>query len=287
MSKSAPKPPTPIDPTKVSNAQEGASIGSAVAQNALNNGNVTNPYGTTTHQQTGTTMVDGHAVPTYSTTSTLNPLLQSLLNSQEGSANTAAGNLNLGPLNFSGLPSVGDPNLIDQNTVNAEYNQATSRLDPQWQQSGEQMSQQLANQGIPLGSAAYDRAMQNFNLAKNDAYTSAQNSATESGVRDASQLYQDSIAGRQQGINEQVTGQNQPLSVLSQILSGITGSGSLSPSTQTSPVSVETPNVLGAYGLQEDQQNKNYAAATNQYAANMGGLGSLFGNALTAAMMFA
>jgi hypothetical protein len=60
----------------------------------------------------------------------------------------------------------------------AAYGQATSRLDPQWQQSEDKMRAQLANQGLAAGDSSYDQQMQNFQRGKNDAYGSASNQAT-------------------------------------------------------------------------------------------------------------
>lgn len=283
--KSAPKAPTPVDPSVISGAQTGSSIDSAIANKALNNTATNNPFGSTSYNQTGTTSVAGHDVPTYGQTSSLSPLLQSLLGTQEGAAGNAAANINTGPLNFGSLPAVQDPTLLNQNTSNALYNQATSRLDPQWQTNDRQLQDRLASQGIPLGSEAYDHAMQDFNLAKNDAYTSAQNSATQYGVQDASTLSQNQIAARNQGINEQVTGQNQPLSVLAQLLSGINSTGGLAPNASSTPANIQSPDVFAAYNLQANQQQNNYNSQLQAYNSMLGGLGSLGGNALTYAML--
>lgn len=283
--KSAPKAPTPVDPAAITGAQSTASINSAIADKTLNNTNTSNPFGSTGTTQTGSVNVGGQQVPTYSSTSSLSPLLQSLLNTQEGAAGAAAGNINTAPLNFSSLPSVQDPTLLNQNTSNALYNQATSRLDPQWATNDRQLQDRLATQGIPLGSEAYDHAMQNFNLAKNDAYTSAQNSASQYGVQDASTLLQDQIAARNQGIGEQVTGQNQPLSVLSQVLAGINGVGGLAPNSASPTANVQAPDVMGAYGLQANQQQNAYNAQMQQYQSMLGGLSGLGGTALTYAML--
>jgi hypothetical protein len=59
----------------------------------------------------------------------------------------------------------------------AYYNQATSRLDPQWNQRQGDMENQLQNMGLTRGSEAWNRESQNFGQQRNDAYNTAQNQA--------------------------------------------------------------------------------------------------------------
>jgi hypothetical protein len=76
--------------------------------------------------------------------------------------------------------------------------QATSRLDPQWNQRQSQMETQLANQGITRGSAAYDQAMQQFGQQRTDAYNQAMMSAQTGATQQASQNNAMDLALRQQ-----------------------------------------------------------------------------------------
>ena len=70
-------------------------------------------------------------------------------------------------LDTSGVRSL--PTAVD-NTSRQRVEQAImSRMDPQFQQQEDSLRAKLANQGIEVGSAAYDREMQNLNQAKNDA----------------------------------------------------------------------------------------------------------------------
>jgi hypothetical protein len=109
----------------------------------------------------------------------------------------------LNPNGLSAMP--GSPQQINQQVSDALYGQATSRLDPQWQQQQQLLQDQLTQQGIPVGSQAYTTAMDNFSRAKNDAYTSAQNAATVSGAQLGQQDYGLALQGRQQGVSEQTT----------------------------------------------------------------------------------
>lgn len=88
-------------------------------------------------------------------------------------------------LDFSGLTPVGNADQTRQAATNAVYNQAASRLDPQWSQQQETMQNQLANQGISKNSDAYTRAMGDFSRSKNDAYSSAMNNAVTQGGQQA------------------------------------------------------------------------------------------------------
>lgn len=64
----------------------------------------------------------------------------------------------------------------------AAYDQAKSRLDPQFQQGQEQLDTQLANQGLAPGSAAYKTAEDQFSRNRNDAYSSAFNQSFNNGL---------------------------------------------------------------------------------------------------------
>lgn len=85
-----------------------------------------------------------------------------------------------------------------QDVQDAAYKGYTSRLDPQWEQSGKQNDAQLANQGIVQGSEAYDNAMRTFNQGKNDAYRQASTAA----INTAPQTLQMAQALRSQPLNE-------------------------------------------------------------------------------------
>lgn len=226
--KGAPTPPTPIDPTKVAGAQENANFNTAQMQQLMNMMGGSNPFGTLSYNQTGSQTVDGHTVPTYSSDFQLSDWGKQFEN----------------------------PQLEQQGVSDAIYNQATSRLDPQWAQSGNQLADQLKNQGIPLGSAAYNTAMDNESRAKNDAYTSAQNAATTGGVQAAQGQY------------------NEQLGAVGQMLAAMRGAG---PQTGVSPT-----DVTGAYNSYANQLQSQYQNEMQQYQSQMSGLSNLF----DAGMMF-
>jgi hypothetical protein len=64
-----------------------------------------------------------------------------------------------------------------QNMQDAYWNQAKSRLDPQWNDTQANLETQLQNMGLTRGSEAWNRESQNMMRGKNDAYGGAMNSA--------------------------------------------------------------------------------------------------------------
>ena len=81
-------------------------------------------------------------------------------------------------LSTEGLTDLDPSQRYYQDAGDAIYGQATSRLDPQWQQREQQMDSKLRNQGIKPGDEAYDIAMENLGRDRNDAYQQAQYGAT-------------------------------------------------------------------------------------------------------------
>lgn len=104
---------------------------------------------------------------------TLTPQAQHALDSQLG---LSAG---MGDLATGYLPNVQNQlsKPFDMSSVqdisDQAYGAQTARLDPQWQQNQQQFDAKMADQGIPVGSEAYDNANREFQQSKNDAYSQA------------------------------------------------------------------------------------------------------------------
>lgn len=79
----------------------------------------------------------------------------------------------------------------------AVYGQATSRLDPQWQQAEDQTRARLAAQGLAGGSTAAQTELGNLNRAKTDAYNQANYSAVQAGLGAQQQGYGQQLASGQ------------------------------------------------------------------------------------------
>jgi hypothetical protein len=100
--------------------------------------------------------------------------------------------------------------------VDQAYQQATRALDPQYEQAQKQFDQQMVNQGIAPGSAAYNTAKAQFDQGKNDAYAQARAQAEQQGAALQSQAFgqglsqsqlANSLTGQLIGANTNILGQ--------------------------------------------------------------------------------
>jgi hypothetical protein len=293
--KSAPSAPAAPDPTAVANAQAAANQATAQNQAALNRTNQVTPYGNLTYTATpGAT--GGPTDPAqFTATTSLAPAQQQALDQQQtltnslyGLANQQTGRIQGAvsqPFDISQAPAMpGSPQQINQQVSDAMYNQAKSRLDPQFQQQEQQMNDTLAAQGLAPGSAAYDQAQANFGRDRNDAYTSAQNAATTAGAAQGAQDYGLALTGRQQGIQEQSFLREQPLNEAIALMGGgqiQNPSFAQTPQTQVAPT-----DVTGAYGLAQNAKNIAYQGGVQQASSGNAAGAGLAGAALTAAAVF-
>ncbi|MDN7897203.1 tail fiber domain-containing protein [Burkholderia cepacia] len=222
--------PSAPDPWTVAQATTASNNAAAQFNKALNLNNYSNPFGSQQSTQVGTDPATG--APIYNTNISASGPLQGLINSAMNSAGGAQGQLNnalfgLGGVNsglqslggqyqglngslgalapqFSGLnsqlASIGgsiDPQAAQQAGAagqNAAYAAQTQYLDPRFSQGQTSLESQLANQGLTPGSQAYDNAMKNFNLSKNQAYSDAANQSILTGQQIGSQMLQNQLA---------------------------------------------------------------------------------------------
>lgn len=84
------------------------------------------------------------------------------------------------------------PTLVKQ-AQDAAYQSQTQYLDPQYSQAKSNLDQQLADQGIQPGTAAYDRAQGDFARQKQMAYQSAQDQAVAAGNQQEQALFGQSV----------------------------------------------------------------------------------------------
>ena len=171
------------------------------------------------------------------------------------------------PFDTSKLPSLG---VNPGETYTDAY---MRRLAPAMQQSREALEQNLANQGIGLGSEAYDRAMRNFEQKQNDLMLGA-----------TTQGFGVGQAARQLGFNELAYQRNEPLNTLNAVRSGAQVT---SPSFVNVPLQATTagPDLLGAANAQYSNQMAGYNAQQAANANMMGGLMGLGGQLGGAAIM--
>lgn len=109
-------------------------------------------------------------------------------------------------LNFSGLGRL-STNPSDfaapiRDAERAAYNSQAAFLDPQFAQKSGDLRQQLADQGIGIGTDAYSRAQDDLGRQQTLAYQQAQNAAVAAGQEEQARLFGQQLSGRQQGAQE-------------------------------------------------------------------------------------
>lgn len=240
--------PTPPNPQQTANAQTSTNIGTAVAQQTLDNTNQVTPYGTTTYNQSGG-YVDpktGQFVPSYTETTALNPTEQAILTGTEnaglglvpaaGTLANQAGEFSTNPLNVNQTANnatiAGGPQALDAPVAQAAYNASTAFLTPQFQQQQTDLQDQLARQGISVGNNAYGNAENQLQNTQNAALTGAANNAVVTGANQANNMYGLALQGQNQNIAQQQAVQQNPLQLLSMIYGGGAGPGG-TPATAT------------------------------------------------------
>lgn len=294
MSKSTPSLPAAPDPVATANAQTASNVQTAEANAALNRVDQTTPYGSVTYSTNGTDPTTG--VPIYSQNTSLSPQGQQIFDSEGNlvnSALSAAGNLAQGitttPLNTNTADSAllnETPQAINSNAANAAYGQATSFLDPQWNQNQQQLQDQLSRQGISVGNQAYNNAQTQFDNSRTQAYQSAADAAINQGITAGSAQNNEALANQQQNINQQIQAQDQPVNLLSALISGSQATGQ----TQAPSSGVASANVAGTdtSGIAQNSYNSqlaSYNAALQQQNSLWGGLSSLGGSLGAAAIL--
>lgn len=114
----------------------------------------------------------------------------------------------------------------------AAYQQGAQYLDPQFKQGQAELSQNLADRGIPIGSEAYNLAMDEFARNKQAAYSDLQNRSYLQGLQAQNQGFTQGLQGRQQLAAEQQI----PLSALAQLTA-------LEQGSQYQPVPFMSPQI--------------------------------------------
>lgn len=180
------------------------------------------------------------------------------------------------PFDLSGIPGLSSGEEARDQAINAAYGQATSRLDPQWQQREDQTRARLLASGLQEGSAAYNRAFENLGRERNDAYNQAQFSAIGQGTQAGNALFNQSLARRQQNVGEY---QAQRGSALSDLLrmQGLTQMPGFAQVGRA-----ETPQFLQAGGMQDAAAQQRWQQQMQMISDLIGMGGQLGGAAMMA-----
>jgi hypothetical protein len=312
MGDSSPPPPTP--PRETSAAQTSSNIGTAIANTWMGNADLYSADGSSqkTTQRGTYTYRDGYTgqvydIPLLERRETLSPIRQQTLDQNNQAnlnlatlgANTSQqllGNManqltaeDLGPR--PELPSLRTSYDTDFTADRARTEEALfSRMNPKLQQDRAALETQLSNQGIKLGSAAYDRAMGNFGQQSNDARMAAilASGQEQSRLADLARQsagfgnsammdqYNAGLAGRTQNMQEAFALDNQPINKAMALASGTQVAN-----PQFQPINVpRIPTTDNAGIIQNyDQQNFQRWQAEEQGRNQL--LGGLMGGAST------
>lgn len=183
------------------------------------------------------------------------------------------------PFSYEGLP---EAPLADaqarREVIDSLYDQYRSRLDPQLEQDRRALEQRLANQGISIGSDAWNAELDRFGRSRNDAYQSALNQAVAAGGTEQSRLFNLQQAARERAIQERAYLRDRPINEITALTSG---RGVTLPQFSPTPqVGLASPDLQGAIYNSYQAQVANANAAAQRSAAGLGALtgaiGSLF-----------
>lgn len=278
--KKTPKAPAAPDPKQTAAAQTASDKETAWYNAQLQNMDQITPYGTLTYQNLGT--VDA---PKWQSTIALSPEQQQLYNTQAASENALAslGADQLGrirqnvstPFSYDGLGDAPTAQSVEQLSQQGQE-ALMSRLNPQFGYDEEALRTRLINQGIGQNSEAYNREMDRFNQAKNDARMQA----ILQGANYGGTLQNQALARRNQGIQEYTTQRNAPLNEYTAMTSGAQiqnpsfssgGNQGINPVDYTSLVNQQYQQQLGNYNAKVAGQNSTMGGLFSLGSAALGG----------------
>lgn len=257
MGKSAPEP-TPAKETSA--AQTGSNVATGIANAFLQNVNEVTADGTKTFDQTGSTSYtdpytgESYDIPSFTMTQTLSDAQQAI-KSQNDSASLNLATLGSDLSGTLGEQLTGNFSLGNEATEARLMELGSARLDPMFAQRDEDLRTRLANQGIKVGSAAYDREMGLAGQQENDAYN---------------QLL---LTGRGQASQELLAEDNQRINQISALLSG----GQVSQPNFMTGANVGAINGTDNASIIANNDNAQMAAWQQQQAATGSALGAIGG----------
>ena len=203
-----------------------------------------NPWGSVTWgQEQSIDPATGEPVTKWTQNEALNKPAQNIFDSQmgmmQGRSDLAGGLMGRVGQEMGGAPDWQqfgdvqgmeyDPSQIRGAAEDAAYQRSTNRLDPRFSGEAEQMEVDLRNKGLRPGDQAYDSTMASFGRTKNDAYEQARLGASQTGMQEAGQLWDQQMGGtqlanqlRQQQIQEYVSKRGYSLSEMERLNEGQT-----------------------------------------------------------------
>lgn len=258
-----PKAPKAPDPVQTAGAQTASNIATAIGQQSLNSVNQVGPGGSVSYNQTGTTKFTDpttgkvYDIPQMTQTTSLSPGQQAIYDGMQAAGGSLSGQI---------AANSNTPFSLDNDATESRLLElGNKRLDPQLAQAREREIARLSNQGVKLGSTAYDRAMGNFDQRENDA---------------RNQLL---LTGRQQAVQEAVLERNQPIQELLSLINGQNATSTPSFGAAAPQTALAGTDVAGITNAAHNADMQAYGQQMGQWNSGIGGLFSLGGSALQAA----
>lgn len=183
-------------------------------------------------------------------------------------ASILGGNINLpdigSSLDFSRISA--QPRIEDfaNNAAQVEaanYQRSLGLLRPQLDQRRARTQQQLANQGLPTGSSAYDDELTRIDRSENEALQAAAQEAVGAGRQEQQRLFSNAMVVRQSQLNDQLQSlgvNNNARATMLNELASLLGGQNFNPVSFSGAVNTPNIDVLGAI-------NNNYAGQVNNY----------------------
>jgi hypothetical protein len=102
--------------------------------------------------------------------------------------------------------SLGDLPTYDtdaaQRAEDAYYSQLTRTMDPFYERDLQNLENRLINSGMQVNSPGYNKAIEDWRRARDEAYGQAREKSITGGLDYGTQLFENQLAGRQQGAGE-------------------------------------------------------------------------------------
>ena len=179
------------------------------------------------------------------------------------------------PFDFSGLPEVPGPDgfaEMGNELADASYQRGMHHLEPMYQRREDDLTAALANQGIPIGSEAYNDAHDRFGRERNEAFENLALRSVGAGRNEQSRLTNLAMALRNMRRGEHTQLRDRPLHELSQMLAQVINPG-MPTFPQTATYGMNAPNVMDMYQNNYNQQYQDYRDNRSDVFGALGTLG--------------
>lgn len=180
------------------------------------------------------------------------------------------------PFDPNSFGPIGNGDQARNQAINGAYSQATSRLDPMFQQEEQQLDTKLANQGLDPTTAAAQTMRGNFARTKNDAYSSAMNGAIAQGTAAGDSVFRNNAMANQLAIANALRGRTQAMGDLQGMQGLLSMPGFNAAGMAQSPNYLSAAVAGGNYGLANaEMQNQLMGSMFGAGGGALGSLGSL------------